>query len=505
MARLVLTMSPKWVENDQWDELAGYRELVQNARDEEVVHGCAMEVVYWPKTETLLIKNAGATLERRSLLLGESSKRDDDVTIGQFGTGYKMAMLILARAGKKVTLQNGDETWDVGIEHSDEFEGDVLVVKTRKRKATADALTWSISPVPADVVEEVMSRALFLARTSKTESAETYELAEYADAIDCTEVLRDDWNSHGLKDRVLRDERFRGKVYVRGLYVFDLPGNLTEAKFGYDFDQLKLDEARQMADPWDFKWQLGQLMVKAAEADAEVRRQYVQMVKQGSEETGFVGAGAYVSHSKVAEALVEDVKQQHGDDVVIVKDDYDAERVRDVGLKAVVMTSGVWDLVKQAVPAASDVLNEFADKVKEWNPAVPDAAKARFSTLVRMFVMLNVGDVAGWLEEQASGGVIRLCIVEFFSQKRTAAFDRSTMMLRVSLRALGDTEVSMAEVLAHCIDALGCEFNARDIKARLLLAALSAYDPEGDMLDVDEDDGEWRPAVPPGPLTKYYE
>ncbi len=377
MARLELGVSPEGLDREGhgWDEQAAYRELVQNARDEEVLNSHPMSVVYWPGSQTLLVRNEGAKMDRATLLMGVSrGKRGDDRAIGSFGSGYKMAMLVLCKMGRKVTVQNGDEAWTASIETSPQFGAEVLTVQTRARQSKDDDLVFSVSGVTPAAFQELLSRALFL---GVSESTASRIVAEMCDEGFGKHVLVKEWNHC---DRVLLDPKHRGRIYVKGLFVFSLPKSEREAKYGYDFGALQLDESRKMADPWDFKYRLGQLQAKVAERTPEARKEFVQMLKEGGEEVGHVSE---YGSEKLAKAILEDQYAEHGADTMLVRDENDAQRVRSLGVKAVVLPDKLFTLVRRSLPSVDDAVAKLrSEVVAEVAPASLDRkSRAAWSQL----------------------------------------------------------------------------------------------------------------------------
>ena len=105
MSKHQLTISPTYVQD--WTYIEAVRELFQNALDNQVVDkDNIMYFAYNEEAQELIIGNKTSKLEVNSLLMGYSSKRDDEDTIGRHGEGYKVALMVLLREGKTVTIQN---------------------------------------------------------------------------------------------------------------------------------------------------------------------------------------------------------------------------------------------------------------------------------------------------------------------------------------------------------------------------------------------------------------
>lgn len=126
-----LTISPDYVAH--WGLWEAVRELLQNAIDQRVKdRNCEVVFEYDEEKQVLSVGNTNGTpLTPATLLLGASSKRGDSSTIGQFGEGYKLALLVLTRLGYSAHVWTGDEVWTPSLEHSEEFGTRTLNITTR--------------------------------------------------------------------------------------------------------------------------------------------------------------------------------------------------------------------------------------------------------------------------------------------------------------------------------------------------------------------------------------
>ena len=82
---------------DETDRTAGnsyndaLRELIQNGTDQEVLDpDNEFQIDYSPKEKVLRLKNRKSVLKINTLLLGRSSKANNEDTVGQFGEGYQI-------------------------------------------------------------------------------------------------------------------------------------------------------------------------------------------------------------------------------------------------------------------------------------------------------------------------------------------------------------------------------------------------------------------------------
>lgn len=96
------SISPEYVKN--WTLEMAIRELLQNLLDTENEFECPISVKYKDVFATLSDKGPG--LELKHLALGISEK--GDTSIGQFGEGLKLALLVFAREKRYIELRSRD-------------------------------------------------------------------------------------------------------------------------------------------------------------------------------------------------------------------------------------------------------------------------------------------------------------------------------------------------------------------------------------------------------------
>lgn len=112
-----------------WGLWEAVREIIQNALDNKSGHS----ISYDSNQETLTITSDEVKLEASTLLLGNTSKRDDSSKIGSFGEGYKIACLVLLCRGYAVSINNADVVWEPSFQHSVLFDTDVNTTRDNKR------------------------------------------------------------------------------------------------------------------------------------------------------------------------------------------------------------------------------------------------------------------------------------------------------------------------------------------------------------------------------------
>jgi hypothetical protein len=203
-----------------WGVTEAVRELLQNAIDSDSPFDCRYI------NGVLRITSANSSLPVRSLLLGATSKATDENAIGSFGEGYKIAMLVLLRNEKRLTIYNDDVTWRPEFRVSKVYgEETIHVVEEDRPIWNNDRLIFHIDGIDEDEWAEIQKSCLHL-----------------QDDLDIGEVIEVN------EGRILT--QCPGKIYVNGLFVCDM-----DLDYGYDIHPkfITLERDRQTVSSWDVK------------------------------------------------------------------------------------------------------------------------------------------------------------------------------------------------------------------------------------------------------------
>jgi hypothetical protein len=268
-SKIELTIARDYVPG--WTIVDAIRELFQNALDQEVqFDDNTASWSYDGDTEVLRICNKKSVLPVRSLLLGTTTKADDNATIGQFGEGYKVAMLVLLRSGKNVVIYNygAKEVWRPRFVKSRRFGTEILTVFIDKftwtKPPTAD-LTIEVQGItPQEYHEELVPANLHLQR-----SVEVEHTTEYGDVLGAD---------------------FRGRVYVNGLYVCAY----EPYSYGYNFKpgQLRLDRDRKLVSDFDLRWLASKMWSKLPDA--------LDLVENGCADVAYIAENYWLYKTDLA-------------------------------------------------------------------------------------------------------------------------------------------------------------------------------------------------------------
>lgn len=201
-----------------WGMAEAVREIIQNAIDSE------SPFEYEFRGEQLVVRSRFAKLAASTLLLGATSKADSKDTIGSFGEGYKIALLVLARVGYGVRVLNGDRVWKPVFKHSRQFDAEVLCIEDTPAPSKTEGLAFEITGLSPSDVAQVKESCLYM--------------QDNLGALMTT--------SHG---KILRERP--GRLYVGGLFVCE-----TKLRFGYDVkpEHLSLERDRQTVSTFDLQF-----------------------------------------------------------------------------------------------------------------------------------------------------------------------------------------------------------------------------------------------------------
>ena len=162
MKKYYLPMTKDYV--GHWSIVEAVRELMQNAIDAENENPANKKQIAFigPNKNVLRISNKLSKLTLKTLLLGCGNKKNQTHTLGQFGEGYKLAILVLLRLGYSFSVQNGKENWLFSFEYNEDFDEEIFCLKIIESRRTVDTgLTFIIRGITPEVVEEIERGSLY--------------------------------------------------------------------------------------------------------------------------------------------------------------------------------------------------------------------------------------------------------------------------------------------------------------------------------------------------------
>lgn len=335
-----------------WGVVEAVREYFQNAFDAQTANAeNKMYFQYDKESEILRIGNKNGRLETKTLLLGQSSKTNDERMIGQHGEGYKVATVVLVRNGKTVKVYNRSEReiWTARIVKSRRYQADVVVFDIEKvsvfKSVPDQDLIFEIGGITSEEYEAIVSSNLHL------------------------QDLDDKYVIQAGNSRVLTDDAHAGRLYVGGLYVT----TSKYAKLGYDFEPtlIKLDRDRSFIDGLDLQFICGKVLCATNNLDV-VRKykdtwdgQYIRWYLN----KGVLGEGL----SELYNDMYKDFLKKNGDDAVPCTSTDTFNRLKRNGFNAVLVNDNQYHYITsspmyESSSSDSDVRSneELADALEEW-------------------------------------------------------------------------------------------------------------------------------------------
>lgn len=330
-----------------WGVAEAVRELIQNAIDSE------SPFEYAQHGDTFSLFSRGARLDPATLVLGRSSKADDDGAIGQFGEGYKLALVVLARCGLSVVVENDSREWRPEFRKSKQFGIETMHIIDSAMEEGIDGLRFVIRGLNDDHQQSIKDSCLLM-QEPMDDAVETY------------------------MGRLLPSRP--GKLYVGGLYVCD-----TDMEFGYDFkpEHVTLERDRSTISGWDLKWKTKELLFLTGRMD-----DVAEMMERGAKDTEYAH---YNAPEMVKDACYRHFQKKYPGHVA-VKTKEELDKLIERGMTKVVQVnagfhsavsesagyrSGGFAVIPQ-VPA--EVLRDWYEANKKYMSRLPQVA---FKALIK--------------------------------------------------------------------------------------------------------------------------
>jgi len=392
MIRIPLSISPDYVDWSWWQAL---RELFQNGVDAHE-RGQPMSYSYFEDKQQLVIKNAGAKLLRKTLVLGVSSKKGMASQRGEFGEGYKLAVATLCKLGAKTIIYNGKEVWRPELAHSEMFNTEVLFFDI-KEGGTEHSLTFVISGVPKSEWDSAKSRLLFLQ-------------SPYPDSVSCSD------------GNILLQKHLAGKLYVGGIYVGDMPDSYA---FGYDLANVVLDRDRKAPDVYSLRYVLSRLLRRAVESGKLEPSEILDVLESGGGEAlSFdVDYGpATEFHKKLAAAF--DAK--YGSDAIPVSSLEEGLRARDFCMRGVVVNAQLLRTLRKVKSTLDKVLeSRILEVSRVWSAhELDDVEVANLRWAITLVSQVEAIDLK------------KISIVDFVGDRLWGKFDHATGNVFIARRII---------------------------------------------------------------------
>jgi hypothetical protein len=341
-----------------WGVWEGMRDIVQNYLD-GADKGFAPKMAYSLNGRVLTLINEGANLPREAMLIGFSSKRNDDTQRGQYGEGLKIALLALTRAGLKVTIRSGGEKLTPRLEWNKKFGAETLCVEVTKCEYF-DGIKVNVWGLDPQTWTDIKSR--FLPFRPESWHKTVFKASSGA--------------------ALLAGPEDRGKVYAAGIYVCDVPG----FEYGFDIPRLKVDRDRRLPDSWDLKWETSQIIAQALHHSVVNAKEILEKLQAGKDEVSNL---SYALDDKQKKSIAASFKDKYGPDAVPVSpvETKVADQVKSLGGVPVVVNNATHAVIGQAI-SASQFVSERSGQIEKEVPieSMPQLAQESCRLASSLFV-----------------------------------------------------------------------------------------------------------------------
>lgn len=256
----------------------------------------------------LRIANEASNVNRLYLeKLGISTKRDDESTIGQFGSGAKFAPICALRRGLEWINVGQDDRGHYKMEYVVEKEDDIdciffryndgEVMKPSSFTKDAGSLSWDD---PFQIIREAFSNALD-ANTSEGAKyfTEMTDEVKFEDGIFSVYITADQ-NLLDIVNRfddyfcINRDDKVAdistGKVFwpagalvnvfYKGVNVYRGDERSSPSVFDYEFNDMTLNEERRVRHEFDMQAKIGYAWMQMANLDPDIHPEVLEFGKQ---------------------------------------------------------------------------------------------------------------------------------------------------------------------------------------------------------------------------------
>lgn len=333
-----------------WDLKKAVQELLQNAIDssapfEHEFYDCGSGMT------GLAIRSRGIELPSSSLLLGSTSKAENDNAIGSFGEGYKIALLVLTRLNKHPVVLNNGVEWSTSFEQSETFGAEVLTIEEWPNKESeGEGLAFHIEYLSEEDVAAIASSCLQMQNDD-----------DIGKIIKCPQ------------GDILMDKP--GQLFVNGLYVCE-----TKHRYGYSVKPafLKLERDRQTVSSFDLSWVTKEMWFSTKE-----NKLMAQMIADGVPDMEYANYGA---PEKVKDACVEHFTTVNPPDTQIARSPEEVRDLKAAGATNPVYQNPTYHACVTAAPSYSPpkkvvdihtpsaIIKRWYEENKKYMPRLPQVA-----------------------------------------------------------------------------------------------------------------------------------
>jgi hypothetical protein len=312
-----------------WGFWEAIREIIQNGDDQERNDPLNIFTInYDSKKELLTLSSKESILNRETILMGKTIKADDDNSTGQYGEGYKVALAVLTRLGKKVVIKNFklNERWEAVLKKDKKYNNaevvKINISKFRFTKTPDNNLSWEVHNVSKKDWLSIQDKYLNFNKN----------LDKFTDREN---------------ESVLFDKKYKGCVFVNGLFVEKSNENLA---FGYSFTpkNIKLDRDRRAVEGFYLKYYASKILAQYGNESEINAKKLIRLISKEYADIEHLD-----SHTNLNNFIVDKVKdsfsKKHGKNAYPVSTQEEMELVsnRNSKIKAVITNNKENKLLKK--------------------------------------------------------------------------------------------------------------------------------------------------------------
>lgn len=375
---------------ERWTVKDAIREVIANAFDS----GVDVEIEW--NADKGVVSNNGSSLEKSHLLLGESSKREDEDAIGQFGEGFKIAALVMTRSGRSFVVKSHELVFTFSAEEMADFGKKILCVDI-----TEDGASDRVS-VEFGCSKQELNNAKNLFR----------RLSGYA----------------GEKEII---PEASGKIYVLGVWVCK-----AETLFGYDFaDKKLLNRDRTILDASSIDAQIGNALSRCEDIDIIKKVLNAGLEKREVQEVNV----SFYTDWRARDSWKEAIENLFGENIAIACESSEHNtRAKYLGY-SVIDLGRYLNAVVKSVTNAKDANDVNPDKVESFLP-IESLTKTEKYVLQR----------AKEFHRRLIGRTLRINITESLGDDTIAQHEGSLVILNRSILCdFGKTFAALLHESAH--------------------------------------------------------
>lgn len=334
-----------------WGVQEAVREFLQNALDAPTTFSYTWVEPEKDEGWTLMIRSSNMVLKPRMLLLGSTTKTEG-TTIGSFGEGFKIALLVLSRLDRPVIMKNGVLIWRPALRLSDRYGVETLCIdEFPGEDTTHTGLTVVIGGLTDEEKMDIIGSCIRM-----QENPGKFQATKYGS--------------------ILLDQP--GRLYCGGLFICK-----TELEYGYNIlpKYLPLERDRQTVSDWD----LGKLTFQM-QMEVQGAKVVAKMVANDSPD---VRMAQYYAPEEVKEECLALFREDHPDSVVASTRD-EALRMSRTGYGSVAHIGGTYGSLIQSAPSYQASYSQIVPKTPQarlqawlasWKHELSDEAITAFKDL----------------------------------------------------------------------------------------------------------------------------